>query len=212
MKRFRLFPFVVLFALIMNPMLAQAQTQEAQQLLLNLEKLAQLKNILENMYKGYKVINQSYTTIKNISEGNFKLHQFFLDGLLEVSPIVRKYKRVTDIIDYQRKILLECRTKLKRYKTDNNFTPGEIEYIKNTYANIITKSLNNLDELILVITAGKLRMNDDERLHAIDRIYEGIEEQFLMLRSFNNQASLLSVQREKEKIDTRQLKKLYGTP
>src|SRR5687768_17492678 len=81
-----------------------AQSFEAQQLLLNVEKLAQLKQILSDLKKGYGIVSAGYNTIKNISEGNFKLHQVFLDGLLQVSPVVKKYKRIVDIISNQTKI------------------------------------------------------------------------------------------------------------
>src|SRR4051812_4125515 len=77
---------------------SKAQEQEIQQLLLDVEKLAQLKNILTDLKKGYEILSGGYQTIKNISEGNFNLHQTFLDGLLQVSPVVRNYKRVADII------------------------------------------------------------------------------------------------------------------
>src|ERR1700730_18790216 len=86
---------------IARPNIVKAQTQEAQQLLLNWEKLTQLKSVLKNMYEGYRIVSKGYNTIKDISQGNFTLHQVFLDGLLEVSPAVRKYKRVFDIINYQ---------------------------------------------------------------------------------------------------------------
>lgn len=77
------------------------QSQEAQQLLLNWEKLTQLKKILNDMYKGYEIVSQGYNTIKNLSQGNFNLHKIFLDGLMQVSPAVKKYKRVADIIACQ---------------------------------------------------------------------------------------------------------------
>ncbi|HUQ67577.1 MAG TPA: hypothetical protein VM101_15550, partial [Flavitalea sp.] len=51
-----------------------SQSDEAQQLLLNVEKLTQLKKILNDMYKGYKIVSKGYNTIKDISEGNFDLH------------------------------------------------------------------------------------------------------------------------------------------
>ena len=34
-------------------------------------------------------------------QGNFNLHKAFLDGLMMVSPAVKKYKRVADIITLQ---------------------------------------------------------------------------------------------------------------
>ena len=88
----------LLIAVVLISSQAFSQAQEAQQLLLNWEKLTQLKKILNDMYAGYKIVYKGYTTIKDISEGNFNLHKDFLDGLLQVSPTVRKYKRVSDII------------------------------------------------------------------------------------------------------------------
>ena len=46
-----------------------AQSAEAQQLLLNVEKLSQLKSILKNMYKGYEVVSKGYNAIQDISKG-----------------------------------------------------------------------------------------------------------------------------------------------
>src|SRR5436190_3638298 len=80
---------------------ANAQTQEATQLVLNYEKLKQLEEILDNMYKGYKILTKGYNRIKDIAEGNYTLHQVFLDGLFAVNPSVAKYKRIPDIIRYQ---------------------------------------------------------------------------------------------------------------
>src|SRR5688500_16641044 len=80
---------------------ALSQTQEATQLLLNYEKLKQLEEILDNMYKGYKILSHRYDRIKGIAEGNYKLHQVFLDGLLAVNPTVRDYQRIPMIIRYQ---------------------------------------------------------------------------------------------------------------
>jgi hypothetical protein len=84
-----------------------AQSTETQQLLLNVEKLAQLKKILSNMKKGYEIVSSGYNTIKDIFKGNFNLHDAFLNALLQVSPTVRKYKRVADIIPCQSEIVKE---------------------------------------------------------------------------------------------------------
>ncbi len=45
---------------------SKAQSAEVQQLLLNYEKLNQLKNILSDMKKGYQIVSKVYSTIKNI--------------------------------------------------------------------------------------------------------------------------------------------------
>jgi hypothetical protein len=187
-----------------------AQSYELQRLILDIEKLAQLKSILKDLYKGYEILSTGYNTIKNISEGNFNLHQAFLDGLLAISPAVKDYKRVLDIIDYQGRIVSEYKAAYNRFKQDRHFNPDEIVYLGNVYNQLFNQSLKNLENLLNVLTAGKLRMSDDERLHAIDGIYAGTKDELLFLREFNNNASVLAVQRAKEGNDTEGLKRLHG--
>ncbi|MDB5280677.1 MAG: hypothetical protein JWR61_5632 [Ferruginibacter sp.] len=187
-----------------------AQSTEAQQLLLNVEKLAQLKKILSHMKKGYEIVSTGYNTIKDISKGNFSLHNAFLNALLQVSPTVRKYKRVADIITCQSQIVKEYRSAFNRFKSTNLFNSSEITYMEDVYKNLFNKSLQNLDELGIVITAGKLRMSDDERIAAIDRIYEDISDKLVFLRGFNNESSVLAIQRGRELVDTKLSEKLNG--
>jgi len=186
------------------------QSQEIQQLLLNWEKLTQLKVMLDDMYTGYKIIYKGYTTIRDISEGNFTLHKNFLDGLLEISPVVKKYKRIADIISYQLRIVKLSKAAYAKFKLDKNFTVEEIKVIGNVYDQLLNEGLKCLDELIMIITAGELRMSDDERLQAIDGIYTKILEQFSFLKELNNSTTVLSVQREKEQQDVDMSRKIHG--
>src|SRR5690606_13782078 len=87
MKRLGI-PIILVIALFSLPRPAAAQTEEIAQLLLNVEKLAQFKQILTDMKKGYDILNGGYRTVKQLTEGNFSLHRVFLDGLMEVSPAV----------------------------------------------------------------------------------------------------------------------------
>jgi len=138
------------------------------------------------------------------------LHKTFLDGLMEVSPAVKKYKRVTDIINYQARLIKEYKSAFNRFKIDNVFTGPEIQYIGNVYAGVVTESIKNLEELVLIITAGRLRMTDDERLNAIDRIFHSVDEQLAFIKDFNNSTSVLSLQRKSEQAEVSLSKKLSG--
>ncbi len=187
-----------------------SQTDEAKQLLLNVEKLAQFKTILKNMKDGYQLLHKGYTAIKGISEGNFSLHKTFLDGLMEVSPVVKKYKRVADIINYQVRIVKEYKSAFRQFKENKRFTVTEIEYIGKVYANLFDQSVKNIDDLAMIITAGKLRMSDDERLQGIDKLYQEIVDQYSFLNEFNNSAAILAVQREKDQMDIDLMRKVHG--
>ena len=187
-----------------------AQSTEIQQLLLNVEKLAQLKKILSNMKKGYEIVSTGYNTIKDISKVNFNIHQAFLDGLIQVSPAVRKYKKIAEIISYQTQLVKEYKSAFRRFDASNLFNANEIKYMDNVYSNLFNKSLQNLEELTMLITAGKLRMSDDERINAIDRVYNDIADKLVFLRTFNKENNVLAIQRGREMVDTKVSKKLNG--
>lgn len=192
---------ILLLLFSMATTITKAQSAEAQQLLLNVEKLSQLKNILKDMKKGYEVISNGYNAVKKISQGNFSLHEVFLDGLMLVNPEIKKYRRVADIITYQKSILSEYKAALNRFTSSQNFTASELGYLEKVYKQLFNQSLDNLDELATIITSSKLRMSDDERLRAIDRIFADTQDKLLFLRNFNEQASILNLQRKKEKAD-----------
>lgn len=188
----------------------QAQSYELARLILDIEKLSQLKSILSDLYKGYEILKSGYTTIKNISEGNFNLHKAFLDGLLAVSPAVQKYQRISEIIALQAKIIVEYKTAIKRYRQSAHFNRDELEYIGNVYSNLVDKSTKNLDNLLAILTAGKLRMNDAQRLFGIDEIYQDTRDEFLFFRKFNHVTDLLALNRAEQAKDVRTLRNFYG--
>ncbi|MBN8877638.1 MAG: TerB family tellurite resistance protein [Sphingobacteriales bacterium] len=190
----------------------RTQSFEVQQLLLNVEKLAQFKQILADLKKGYEIVAKGYTTIRDISEGNFSLHDAFLDALWQVSPAVRQYKRTADIIALQLRLVKEYKAAWQRTKSSSLFSPNELEHIEKVYSNLFQASLRNLEDLLLVITARQLRMSDDERLTAIDRIYASMQDKIVFLRQFNSSNTVLGVQRMKEQQDVNQVRKFYDLP
>lgn len=194
---------------LLFPSRAAAQSQEMQQLILNIEKLAQFKQILTDMKKGYQILNGGYNVVKDLSKGNFSLHETFLDALMQVSPTVRKYKRVGDIIHYQVLLVREYKAAFNRFRNSGNFNPEEIAYLEKVYSKLFKESIRNLDELTSVISANTLRMSDDERLAAIDKVYADMQDKLSFLRNFNNNTSVLGIQRTKERNDINAMRSIY---
>ena len=175
----------LLLLLLIVPRKGNAQATELAQLALNIEKLTQLKSILQDMYKGYEILSDGYNKVKDVASGNFKLHEVFLDGLYIVSPEVKKYRRVGDIISCQLAILKEGKVAWINFGSATVFQKSYREYISRVFSNLYDASLRNLSELTMVITSGSLRMSDDERLNAIDRIYADVQGKLTFLRLFN---------------------------
>lgn len=207
MKR-QLIVLIMLVGLLF-PSRVAAQSQEMQQLILNIEKLAQFKQILTDMKKGYQILNGGYNVVKDLSKGNFSLHETFLDALMQVSPTVRKYKRVGDIIHYQVLLVKEYKAAFNRFRNSGNFNPEEIAYLEKVYSKLFKESIRNLDELTSVISANTLRMSDDERLVAIDKVYADMQDKLSFLRNFNNNTSVLGIQRTKERNDINAMRSIY---
>ncbi len=189
---------------------AFGQAQDIEQLTLDIEKLAQFKQILADMKTGYNVISTGYSTISSISQGTFNLHQGFLNGLLAVSPPLKAYSRVAQIISYQEIILSEYKSAYSNFKSGGRFTPQEISYMGTVYQNLFNQSVNNLSALTMVMTNNELRMSDDERLMQIDRIDKNMQTELSFLRSFNNRQAALDAQRARQQQDSKSLQQLYG--
>jgi hypothetical protein len=124
--------------------------------------------------------------------------------------VVKKYKRVNDIIHYQTLIVKRSKAAFNQFKDAGSFTVKEIEYIGKVYSNLFQENLRNIDELSMIITAGQLRMSDDERLQSIDRLFARVEDQFSFLESFNSGTSQLALQRKAEQSEINLSKKVYG--
>jgi hypothetical protein len=200
----------MLFLILSFAVKAQAQSNELQQLLLNIEKLTQFKAILSDMKKGYQIYQQGYSSISDLSKGNFNLHHIYLISLMAVNPAVRNNPRVNQIISQQQDIIREYKRYTSLFRQSGTFSLKELDYIYNVYSQLVKQSNVNIDDLASITTAGQLRMSDDDRLRGIDRIYNSSSDQLQFLRFFNRQAVMLSLQRSKDLDDARVLRRLYS--
>jgi hypothetical protein len=201
---------LVMVVLSVSGLMAQSVSDDVQQLLLDVQKLSQLKQILTEMQQGYTTIKNGYENIKSLSQGTFSLHKVFLDGLLAVSPVVASYGKVADIIDKEAILVLEYQSANAYLKGSGRFTAQELSYFSAMYAALFSESLNKVNELSMVTTAGQLRMSDAQRLSAIDRMDADVTGQLSVLRAFDNGAAMQSAQRAKEAGDVGTVQGLYG--
>ncbi|MFD2599060.1 TerB family tellurite resistance protein [Sphingobacterium corticis] len=188
------------------------QSHEVQQLLLNVEKLRQFRDILDQMQRGYETISKGYNTVRDLSSGNFNLHKHFLDGLWQVSPSVQNYRKVGEIIDYQLKLARLSRQASIRYATSGLLNGAERNYLLKIYDRVLRESLRQFDELTMVLTAGSMRMSDEQRLAAIDAIYLKMRERVHFVREFDGSTAILIANRKKELSEVDRVKKLYDLP
>ncbi|WP_339869650.1 TerB family tellurite resistance protein [uncultured Algoriphagus sp.] len=207
MKKLLILLFPLIFTLNLQP--AAAQADEIAQLLLNVTKLSQLKQILTDLEKGYTTLSSGYSQISTIASGNFTIHEAFLDGLLQVNPTVKNYYKVAEIIRFQIKLVNDYKSAFSRLKSSRQFTSNEISYLSSVYSNLFKQSLQQLDELTLVLTTNSLRMSDEERLEAIDQIHTDMQDKLHFLTAFNQETKVLAISRFKANQELNGIRNLY---
>jgi hypothetical protein len=212
MKKAIQITLIVMALSLLAPVTGKAQSVAdlLQQLALDYQKLAGMKSILSQLYKGYEILTKGYNSVKDVSQGNFTLHQVFLDGLMVASPAVRKYPRVADVMNDQVTLISEYKTAWSVFSRDPHFSPDELNFMLRVYNHLVNEGLKNISDLSFVLTDNKTRMSDAERLAAIDRIYMNSHNQVSYLRKFNDEAYQTAVQRAVAADDRQSLKTLYG--
>jgi hypothetical protein len=207
-KRVLILLWVLAFSI--TGLLAQSVYDDTEQLLLDVQKLSELKQILQEMYQAYTITHQGYESIKSLSQGTFSLHKAFLDGLLAVNPAVASYWKVADIVNKEALLVKEAQAANSYLKGSGVFNSTELGIFLTRYNNLIEGSLDAVTELVMVVTAGTLRMSDAERLAAIDRIDGNVTRSLGVTNAFYNDAALQAMQRARQQQDIGTVQGLYG--
>ncbi|MBS4040998.1 MAG: hypothetical protein KGZ81_10425 [Flavobacteriales bacterium] len=189
----------------------RAQTDEIQQLLLNVEKLDQLKEMLDNMQEKYRILSQGYQQIKGIAEGNFQLHQAFLDRLVRVNPNVRAYYKVGEIIQLQIGLVRGIEDARTHFQLGDYLQDKEFQQVNRLLGTWSKSSFHLLEELMLILSDNQLQMDDGERIQAIDRVHESLSELSKGVGKFSNSLSQLGELRKSKSQDLQTLQTLLGS-
>lgn len=188
----------------------KGQSVEMKQLLLNIEKLAQMKAHYQTMVQGYRTLENGYRQVNDLVKENFLLHQEYLDGLWAVRPSVRQYGRIQMIMQRHRQMVDEYRIVLQQLQSARMLKTQELQGLQSSMAVVVNRSNGLLDDMRLVLTPGKLRMNDEERIGLINRVDEEGSELLQQFRSIVNGYSALVDRRMLRQREVKSIRSLYG--
>ncbi|WP_316840047.1 hypothetical protein [Pedobacter gandavensis] len=204
--------FLLVFICLMNAISpCHAQTwaeffkQKKTQKKYLLQQIVALEVYVGYLNKGYKIVDGGLTTIKDISNGEFKLHDSFINSLKQVSPVIRKDARIAEIISLQIGILKS----FTGIKSSSFLSADNIAYISLVADGIATECYADLEELLLVITTGKLEMKEDERLKRLDKIYKSMLDKSGFTQDFCNHTAQLIRQKQLEQMEIGNLIKMF---
>ncbi|MES2329989.1 MAG: TerB family tellurite resistance protein [Bacteroidota bacterium] len=201
---------LIAFVVLLSCLRANAQVQELEQLKLDIEKLAQFKLILSQMKQGYQVLQNGYNSVRDAARGNFDLHKNYLDGLLVVNVNVKQSPALQQIATDQAALVKTFQSSFQQYQSSGLFSAGELTSLRNQYNECNQKVSDDLDVVAQVVSAGKLRMNDAERLQIIETIHSDISGQLDAVKNaITDYAKVLALRMQQRK-DNEAFKKLSG--
>jgi hypothetical protein len=122
------------------------------------------------------------------------------------------YQRVKQIMEKQVRLVDEYKRAWGIVQRDEHFSKGELEYMYSVYSGILSESVKNLDQILLVTNSYKTQMSDGKRLEIIEDAAIQIEQNYFDLKQFNSQNILLSMNRAKDVSEIETIKKLYELP
>lgn len=170
-----------------------------------LSQIAALQVYIGYAKKGYEIAGSGLSAIREITDGEFNLHHVFINGLKKVNPVIRNDVRVAEIIVFQVDIIRSFNALVKSKYPDIPHLP----YISLVADGVISDCYNDLEELLMVITSGKLEMEDDERLQRISSIHERMLDRSAFTQRFCNDAALLLRQKQNEQRSIENLRRYY---
>jgi len=171
-----------------------------------LEQLVALKMYAGYLKKGYDIVGSGIGTVRDIKNGEFSLHTTFFSSLKSVNPTIRKNAKVSSIIFLQ----VSIEKAFKGLGNSDELKLSDNQYILGVKDRVTDDCLDDLEELLLVITSGRLEMSDDERIERLDGIYERMQDKAAFVQSFTGEVNLLIQQRKNEQKSINHLRELYG--
>lgn len=173
-----------------NEWFRQKKTQTKYTLL----QIAKLQYYLKTLKDGYNLVHDGLDLISDIKNGDFNLHDFFLSEKYRVKTIVRESNDVRIIQQTYQDILAESRILEKRIRA---LQPPEQEIIERQLSAMRFELQEDMEQLITLLSSGKLQMEDDERLRQIAYISARVaEKKQWLLKIRSSCESLLSIRKQ----------------
>ncbi|GAA4131912.1 hypothetical protein GCM10022216_02420 [Sphingobacterium kyonggiense] len=170
-----------------------------------LTQIAALQLYIGYAKKGYDIVGSGINTVKDIKNGEFGLHSAFFGSLKAVSPVIRNNSKVAEIIALQ----LAISKSLNGMKGNSFLSADNQRYIASVRANVLDECVTDLEELLLVITSGKVEMTEDERIKRLDRVYDAMRDKSAFTQHFTGQVQALAAQKSREQQSINHIRRLY---
>jgi hypothetical protein len=167
---------------------------------------------LQNAQKVVETqLNQlKLSQIAGVSKQQTELFTTYYNDLSTVKTIITDYEQVKNITLEQEALVREYQSAWSLVQQDKHFSASELNYISSVYTGILKASVNNLDQLMNLVNSFKTQMSDGKRMELINKTSRNVDQNYNDLKKFNDENTMLSLERAKDQNDIQATKNLYG--
>lgn len=185
-------------------------SQQARKEKLMAEQVADLQLYLHAIKSGYNIAKTGLNTAREFKNGTFGLHTAYFASLEQVNPVIQANPKAKAIYDLHQQIIKVFNNEIEWQQKAQLLSRDEFSYLQRVYTNLLTKSQQDLNELVQVLTPGTLQLTDSQRLERLDHLYDKMKDKQAFTGYFTAKCRKLAISRQGSKTDKEQLKKLYG--
>jgi len=185
-------------------------SQQSRQRRLMAEQIAGYQLYLGALKTGYYIAESGLNTAHNLKNGSFTLSSNYFSSLSQVNPVIQNNPKGNAISDLNNQTLALLAAEHSWQQQQKLLTPTELGYLKKVNDNLAAKCKLDMDELLQVLTPGKLQLTDAQRLGRLDKLYDSMKDKYAFSGSFTSRCRKLALSRKQNSLDNDQLKKLYG--
>lgn len=180
-------------------------------------KIQRLQNETIWMQNAQKTLENVLSKLKldeisDWTEKQREQYRQYYEELATVKAIISYYQRIRDITQKQVRLVNEYNRSWQLIRLDKHFTTDEIDYMATVYSGILEESIENIDQITLIVKSFTTTMSDAKRLELINNAADRVDTNYDDLMRFNHQNVLLSLQRTKTAQEVETVKQLYGLP
>lgn len=167
--------------------------------------LQNAQKALENQLSKLKL-----DEISGWSQKQKELFSSYYNELWQIKTAIAYYSRISELTQKQLALVNSYNQAWALLKNDKHFTADELTYMGNVYSGILQASVNDLDQILSVIHAGKTQMPDAKRLELVNQAADHMDKNYNDLQQFNSQNQVLSLERAQDQNEVQSLKNYYG--
>ncbi|WP_439696991.1 hypothetical protein ACFGVS_00510 [Mucilaginibacter sp. AW1-7] len=185
-------------------------SQQSQQRKLMAAQIAEYQTYLGALKTGYHITQTGLKTAHDLKNGTFTLHSDYISSLSQVNPVIQNNPKGKAIADLNNQTVALLPAEINWQQQQRILTAAEMGYLQKVGDNLTAKCKLDMDELLQILTPGKLQLTDAQRLARLDKLYNSMKDKYAFAGSFTSKCRKLALNRKQQSQDKGQLKKLYG--